>query len=144
MPNAPQSYARHRRIDPSFHGVIFAIFFLNFCFSVVWAVRTRDLIHLWQAVLSLGLLLFALKLRAYSLHNQDRIIRLEERLRLEKLLPEDLKARIPELRVSQLVGLRFASDGEAADRVREALAEDLGLEAIKQRIQTWRPDHFRV
>jgi hypothetical protein len=75
---------------------------------------------------------------------QDRLIRLEETLRMGRLLPEDLKARIPELTVKQMVGLRFASDGELTDRVREALDQNLDGEAIKKRIQTWRPDTFRV
>ena len=63
---------------------------------------------------------------------------------MERLLPQDLKARIPELTVKQMVGLRFAADAELADRVREALDQKLAGEAIKKRIQAWRPDTFRV
>jgi hypothetical protein len=82
--------------------------------------------------------------RGYALKVQDRLIRLEEGLRMARILPEDLKARIPELKPDQCVGLRFASEGELADLVRQALAENLGSEAIKKRIKVWRPDEFRV
>lgn len=140
----PQSYAHHRRWDPLYHIGVFGLSVVNFIAMVVALIRHPSLSMAWICVLSAALVLFAGKVRAYALHNQDRLIRLEERLRLERLLPEDLKARIPELRVNQLVGLRFASDAEVADRVREALAESLDLEAIKKRIQTWRPDGFRV
>jgi hypothetical protein len=97
-----------------------------------------------MVIMSLALVVMGLKLREYPLRAQDRVIRLEERLRMERLLPEDLKARVSELRPGQFVGLRFASDAELADRVREALDEKLGAEDIKKRIQTWRADEFRV
>jgi hypothetical protein len=83
-------------------------------------------------------------IRLYALRVQDRLIRLEESLRMQRLFSADLQARIPELSPNQMVGLRFASDGELAERVREALNQDLSGEAIKKRIQTWRPDTFRV
>jgi hypothetical protein len=63
---------------------------------------------------------------------------------MQRLLPEDLKARVPELKRNQFVGLRFAADAELAERMREALAENLGNEAIKKRIKGWRGDFFRV
>jgi hypothetical protein len=85
-----------------------------------------------------------MQVRAYALKVQDRLIRLEETLRMQRLLPTDLQGRIPELSPKQMVGLRFASDGELADRTREVLDQNLSGEAIKKRIQTWRPDTFRV
>jgi hypothetical protein len=91
-----------------------------------------------------GLLLLALQVRQYALKVQDRLIRLEETLRMEHILPDDLKGRISELTPKQMVGLRFAADAELAHRVREALDEHLSGEAIKKRIQVWRPDTFRV
>ncbi len=144
-----QSYASHRRLDPAFHFLLFGILAANLVFAAAALIRMFlkapfDFAPVWNTVMALGLLLLFFKLRLYALHNQDRIIRLEETLRLQALLPEPLKARIPELRVSQFVALRFASDGELAELVEAALREKLGKQEIKQRIRTWRPDTFRV
>ncbi|HXC16597.1 MAG TPA: DUF6526 family protein [Holophagaceae bacterium] len=144
MSPQPQTYANHRRLDPWYHIAVLGIAIVNLVAMLVALIRHPGLGSAWIFVMSAVLALLVVKVRANDLHNQDRLIRLEERLRLERLLPEDLKARIPELRVNQLVGLRFASDAEVVDRVRETFAKNLDLEAIKKRIQTWRPDTFRV
>jgi hypothetical protein len=150
MSESPQqSYASHRRLDPAFHFLLFGILAVNLVLAAVALVRMFlkapfEFTPVWNTVMALGLLLLFFKLRLYALHNQDRLIRLEETLRLQRLLPEALQARIPELRVSQLVALRFASDGELAELVEAALQEKLGKEDIKKRIRTWRPDTFRV
>jgi hypothetical protein len=76
---------------------------------------------------------------------QDRVIRLEESLRLSRLLPPELQSRIDELRVRHLVALRFASDGEVTDLVRRVLGGELTTpDAIKRSIKVWRPDHLRA
>jgi hypothetical protein len=95
-------------------------------------------------VVSVLLVLMFLKLRLYALQVQDRVIRLEETLRMRALLPPDHQESIQQLTPAQLVALRFAADGELAVRVAETLKEGLDREQIKQRIQTWRPDTFRV
>jgi hypothetical protein len=83
--------------------------------------------------------------RINALRVQDRVIRLEERLRLERLLPADLRARIGELGFGQLAALRFASDDEVAELFRQVLAEDLqDRRVIKRRIRNWRADWMRV
>ena len=83
--------------------------------------------------------------RTFALSAQDRIIRLEERLRLRELLPDDQQARINDFTTSQLIALRFASDAELPDLARQVLNEDItSRKAIKERIQTWRPDYQRV
>jgi hypothetical protein len=86
----------------------------------------------------------ATKTRTNALKVQDRVIRLEERLRLSTLLPEPLRLRIPELTEDQLVALRFASDGEVSKLVDRALKEKLSRKEIKKSIQSWRPDYWRV
>ena len=102
------------------------------------------LLAIWVFVLSLFLVLTFFKARLYPLKIQDRIIRLEERLRMDALLPEPLRKRIPELTEDQLVGLRFASDEELSSLVELTLEKNLDRKQIKERIQNWRPDHFRI
>jgi hypothetical protein len=82
--------------------------------------------------------------RLYALKVQDRVIRLEERLRLTQILQEPLRSRIPELTVDQLCGLRFASDAELPKLVERTLNEKLKRADIKKAIQNWRPDYWRV
>ena len=140
----PQTYANHRRLEPIQHFVLMPIL-LATLFATVWhAVKFPSLHSAWVAVLALAFLMVAVQVRVYALKVQDRLIRLEETLRMERILPQDLKARIPELTMKQMVGLRFAADAELADRVRNVLDEHLSGEAIKKRIQAWRPDTFRV
>ena len=96
-------------------------------------------------LVAVALLLLAFLARLFALGVQDRVIRLEERMRYERLLPEDLKARIGEFTISQLVSLRFASDAELPALARKVLDEQIKeRKAIKQMIQSWRPDYQRV
>lgn len=140
----PQTYANHRRFDPLVHFALLP-FFLVSTGTTVWnLIKHPGLHNAWLMLAAFALLLLTLVTRGYALRVQDRLIRLEESLRMERLLPGDLKARIPELTVRQFVGLRFAADAELANRVQEALAEGLNDEGIKKRIQVWRPDTFRV
>jgi hypothetical protein len=95
-------------------------------------------------LLAVALLILVFKTRLYALKVQDRVIRLEERLRLRQLLQEPLRSRIPELTEGQLIGLRFASDAELPALVERALKEKLSRSDIKKSIKTWRPDNWRV
>ena len=140
----PQTYATHRRFDPLVHFILIPVFLVTVVLTVRHLLKYPSLHAAWVMILSLAVLLLTLLVRSYALRVQDRLIRLEENLRMQRILPADLQARVPELSVKQLVGLRFASDGELAERVREALDQRLDGEAIKKRIQTWRPDTFRV
>ncbi len=147
----PQTYANHTRFDPLFHFFLLPVFALGVILSLIhffYHLREsdmRDNIHSFLLiVLAVALLTLVLKVRFYSLKLQDRIIRLEERLRLSQLLSEPLRSRIPELTEGQLCALRFASDAEVPKLVERALIEKLKRKDIKTAIQNWRPDYFRV
>ncbi len=140
----PQTYANHRRFEPMQHFILTPILLVTWVVSLWHLYKYPSLHSFWGMVLGFALLLMALQTRIYSLKVQDRVIRLEETLRMQRLLPADLQARLGELSLKQFVGLRFASDAELAERVREALDEHLDGEAIKKRIQVWRPDMVRV
>jgi hypothetical protein len=139
-----QTYKTHRRFDPPVHFVAIPLVLAFLVLTAVLLWKHPGMATWTQLVLAIALLILAFKVRLYALTVQDRLIRLEETLRMQRLLPEDLQSRLPELKRDQFVGLRFAADSELEERVREALAEGLGSEAIKKRIRTWRADLFRV
>jgi hypothetical protein len=147
----PQTLENHGRYDPPFHFFLIPVFSLGLAMALVhffYHFResdSRDNFHAFLLiVLAVAFLVLAFKERLYSLKVQDRVIRLEERLRLQQLLLEPLRSRIPELTVEQLCGLRFASDAEVAGLVQRALDEKLSRKEIKKLIQNWRPDYWRV
>jgi len=147
----PQTYANHTRLDPPFHFFLGPVFILALVLTLIhffYHLREsgmRDNIHSFLLiVLAVAMITLVLKVRLYSLKVQDRIIRLEERLRLTQLLSEPLRSRIPELNEDQLIGLRFASDAEVPKLVERALNEKLKRKDIKKAIQNWRPDYWRV
>lgn len=141
---AQQNYANHRRYDPAYHLFTFGILAISLLASLWQLVRSPGFTTAWIFLVFAALLVLFFRVRLYALKVQDRVIRLEERLRLAQLLPEPLKGRIGELTGKQLIGLRFASDGEVADLVTQALDEKLECEEIKKRIKVWRPDNYRV
>jgi hypothetical protein len=141
---APQSYANHARLDPTFHFVLAPLAIMSVVLSVIVFTRHPSLPSTLWVVLAFALLMNATKTRTYALTVQDRVIRLEERLRLSQLLPEAVRPRIAELKKAQLIGLRFASDAELPALAMRALNEGLTQKQIKASIQVWRPDTFRV
>ena len=144
MSEKPQSFANHGRLHPLFHFVLLPIFFLNIIASLVWLVRVPGFLTVWNFVMAVTFFLMVALIRMYPMKVQDRVIRLEERLRLASLLAPPLNARIPELSVDQLVGLRFASDSELPVLVERTLRENLSRKQIKQAIVSWRADDWRV
>lgn len=139
-----QSYAHHARRQPAFHFFLIPVLILNFIFATVYDVRHPSLTSTWMVILGLALLVLAFLSRMNAVKVQDRVIRLEERLRLSLLLPGNMQPRILELTERQLIALRFASDAEIPQLVEETLQNNLGSKEIKKRIQNWRPDHFRI
>lgn len=146
MPDAtPQTYASHVRRLPRPYLAAGVMLALNVVGTTALAVRHPGIHSL--ALVGVAIALFGTHwyARTNALVVQNRVIRLEERLRLERLLPDDLRPRIGELTVDQLVALRFAGDGEVAELTRQVLAENLSdKHEIKRRVRDWRADHLRV
>jgi hypothetical protein len=140
----PQTLANHARLDPLFHFVVLPVFIFTAIGGTIHFLW-RPSFHTGSFfVVSVAAVIAVTKIRTYALKVQDRVIRLEERLRLTALLPEPLRSRIPELTEGQLIALRFASDAEVPKLAERALSEKLAPADIKKAIQTWRPDYWRV
>jgi hypothetical protein len=140
-----QSYATHRRLFPLFHYVALPILLANVAVAVGHAIRRPTLWNAWLVVVSLGLVAGLVASRASTLYVQNRVIALEMRLRLAATLPPELRTRIPELRLKQLIGLRFAGDDELPGLVERCLRGELATaDAIKREIRHWRPDFARA
>jgi uncharacterized membrane protein YciS (DUF1049 family) len=143
---AEQNFANHGRFYPPFHFFVVPVMVLNLIWTLsrLWSVGfSWD--GLERVLLALGLAVGFLIARIMVLRIQDRVIRLEERLRFERVLPADLKPRIGEFTVDQLVALRFASDAELPALAGRVLNEKMAKrKAIKQMVKTWKPDYLRA
>jgi hypothetical protein len=145
MPNTtPQSFANHTRFDPPFHFFLLPLGLVAIILSVIRIIRHPSIASTLLVVLAIGFVMIAGKSRGYALKVQDRVIRIEERLRLAMLMPEAARPRIGELTESQLIALRFASDAELPALAMRALNEGLTSKQIKTSIVSWRGDSFRV
>lgn len=143
--NVPQDYANHRRIVPLYHVVAFLILAANVFWTLWQAIRDFSAGTAMSFLLAVALVLVWLYARVFALAVQDRVIRLEMRLRLQQLLPDDLKPRIGGLSVRQLVGLRFAGDAELPGLTRRVLDEGIAdREAIKKLVTDWQGDYLRA
>ena len=150
----PQNYSNHAKIVPAFHFVVVPVVFLNLIWCVIFGIKLLGnasfglASRIGGAMLildAIALVVLAFLARLFALGVQDRVIRMEERLRFWQVLPEDLKTRINEFTISQLVSLRFASDAELPELARRVLDERLNSrKAIKQMIQNWRADYQRI
>jgi hypothetical protein len=143
----PQNFKNHARFNPPFHFFILPMLLLNLIFSIYVTIHhwpEHRVLFLWWIVMSIVLFMIAGISRSQTLRAQDRIIRLEERLRLAALLPAEDRSHIDELSVQQLIALRFASDAELPALVRKTLTQNLEPKAIKQSIVNWRGDYLRV
>jgi hypothetical protein len=143
---AEQTFNNHTKVFPPFHFFVMPVLVINLGVQIY---RMKTFWFSYTAILgvliALALILGFLSARRFALSVQDRVIRLEERLRYQLLLPADLQPRIEEFTVSQLVALRFASDTELPALARKVLDEKmLERKAIKQLVKTWKPDNLRA
>jgi hypothetical protein len=139
-----QSLKNHARLDPAFHVVLSFVLLVNLIYSIIHLVRHVSWRSGWFVVLSVAAIIVFLKIREYPLKVQDRVIRLEERLRLQALAPAEWHPQIYRLTEGQLIALRFASDDEVVPLAKQALEENLNRKQIKERIRNWRADEWRV
>jgi hypothetical protein len=146
MSETPQSFESHAKIVRGYHGVATALLVLPTLYFLFLAIRDfYSAERLAVFLFSVGVILAAFYARLFPLGVQDRVIRLEERMRMERLLPGDLKARIPEFTTPQLIGLRFASDEELPELARRVLDEGIiDRKVIKQAVKNWRADDQRI
>ncbi len=140
----PQTLANHARFDPAYHFFLAPVFLITWIVIVVELVRHPGLWNAWMVVVATAAMVALLKIRTYALKVQDRVIRMEEKLRLAILSPQSLGTKIPNLTERQLIALRFASDGEVVGLAERSLAQNLRPADIKKAIQHWRPDYWRV
>ncbi len=141
----PQNFENHARLVPAYHIVAFGILGIFLIWSLVRLIQNFSVDAGIFFLLAIAQLILFFCMRVFALKAQDRVIRLEERLRMEKLLSADLQSRIQEFSPDQLIALRFASDGELPDLARKVLSENItDRKAIKKLIREWKADHFRV
>ena len=139
-----QNYKNHTRLDPAFHFFLLPVVGGN-VFAAIWNLwQNPGLASGWLVILAIAGAIAVVKIRTYALKAQDRVIRLEERLRLAQVLPAAQRGRITELTEPQLIALRFAPDAEIPSLVEKTLAGKMAARDIKQAIGNWRPDYFRV
>ena len=143
---AEQTFANHTKFFPLFHFFVLPVLLVNLGRSVYWLWKTDlTFASVFGVLTALALIGGFLSARIFALTVQDRVIRLEERLRYARLLPADLQPRIEEFTVAQLVSLRFASDAELPALARKVLDEKLSeRKAIKQLVKNWKPDYLRA
>jgi len=144
MPPAPQSYTRHRRNRP-IYWFVYAVFLADLVWATYRLVQEPSIGLALAVLTAIALIVLALYARIFSLTVQDRVIRLEMRLRLRELLPSALQSRIGEFTKGQLVALRFAGDAELPELAEKVLRDNIqDRAAIKQMVKDWEADHLRV
>jgi hypothetical protein len=141
-----QNFANHAKTVPAFHFFVLPVLILNIGWSIYrWKTLLWSIDGGIWVLTSVALLVGFLCARMFALSVQDRVIRLEERLRCERLLPQDLHARIVEFEPGQLISLRFASDAEFPTLAQKVLDEKMkDRKTIKQQIKNWRSDYLRA
>ena len=145
MPEPQQSLQNHARIIPAYHYFIFGAFTLNLVQSIMNLVDAPSFATVAGVLTGAALIVLAYYARVFALKAQDRVIRLEMRLRMMQLLPAALQPRVSEFTPDQLVAMRFASDAELPDLAAKVLAGNVqDKKAIKRMITAWQADHLRV
>lgn len=144
MSTTAQTYQNHAKLVPMFHYVALPILFLHVLVTAYQAWQQPSLLAAWGIIVAIAVLIIAFFARVFALKAQDRVIRLEERLRMRELLPQDL-AQIPYFTTEQLIALRFASDAELPALAATVRRDNIqSRDAIKKMVQHWRADDCRL
>jgi len=142
---AEQTFKSHRRYIPAYHFFALPVLILNVVAQVLYFLKYHTPYKLFMIVVAIALVVVAFAVRGMVARVQDRVIRLEERLRLSNLLPAEMHAGINDLTAGQLVGLRFAGDDEVVALAQRCMSGELTKgEQIKREIKNWRPDNLRA
>jgi len=145
MPTTAQSYSSHRRFFPPLHFFAVPVLLVNVIVTSMQWDGTDPMMSAWRILVAFTLMSVPFIARAMALTAQNRVIRLEERMRLGALMPDGTREKVSELTTGQLVGLRFASDAEAPELAEKCLGGELRTSGdVKKAIKTWRPDYLRV
>ncbi len=140
-----QNLKNHAKWVPAFHFFVVPVLVANVIISIIRLAHQLDFRRGFEVLLAIALLMLAFIARLFALTVQNRVIRLEMRLRLRELLPADLQPRIGEFQVGQLIALRFASDAELPALARKVLDDKItDKKTIKQMIQNWKADNLRA
>lgn len=140
-----QNFKNHMRFLPPYHFVVGPILLVNFVHATWQLTKLQDWPTILGALVALALVMLFFFARFMVMIVQDRVIRLEERQRMERLLPADLKGRIESFSIDQLVSLRFAPDAELPALARTVLEKGMtDRKEIKQMITSWRADYLRA
>jgi hypothetical protein len=140
-----QNFENHAKIVPGFHVAVLGIFTINLGWSLYRVAHTFSAESVISLLLAIAFILLAFYARTFALAVQDRVIRLDMRLRMQQILPAELRPRISEFSVNQLVALRFASDAELPALAKKVLDEKLNdRKTIKKMIREWQPDFLRA
>jgi hypothetical protein len=141
----PQTFENHARFIFAYHGIAFGILVINLIWSIYHVVVSFGMQSVLGLLLAFAFLLLFFYARLFALTVQDRIIRLEMRLRLARLLPPDLQPEIGRFTVDQLVAMRFAGDEELPGLARQVLADNLtDRKVIKKLVKNWQADYLRA
>ncbi|HLY40063.1 MAG TPA: DUF6526 family protein [Terracidiphilus sp.] len=140
----PQDFKHHARFDPLYHFFLAVVAIASIVMAIIHVFRHPSFYAGWMVVLAIAALVLLFRLRTYPLKVQDRVIRLEEQLRLQSLAPPEWRGQIHRLTEDQLIGLRFAGDDEVVELAKQALEQHLNRKQIKERIRNWRADEWRV
>ena len=140
-----QSFENHTRVVPPYHMYVFGVFLVNLGWRLVQLRYGITFASVMNVLLGVAFVLIFFYARIFVLTVQDRVIRLEMRLRMERLLPPELRSRVSEFTVPQLISLRFAGDDELPVLARQVLEEKLSdRKTIKRRIKNWQADFLRA